>query len=99
MNRSPAATLSKIDIVGKGFGFWNTIPTRRRTETTSTLDACRSTSSSSTLPSERAPGISSCMRLTHRTMVDLPQPDGPMIAVTLPGSKLRLRSRTAWRAP
>ena len=24
------------------------------------------------------------MRLTHRSSVDLPQPDGPMIAVTLP---------------
>ena len=23
---SPAATLSKIDIVGKGVGFWNTMP-------------------------------------------------------------------------
>jgi hypothetical protein len=35
VSRSPAATLSKIDIVGNGFGFWNTIPTDRRTDTTS----------------------------------------------------------------
>ena len=27
----PAATLSKIDIVGNGLGFWKTIPTARRT--------------------------------------------------------------------
>ena len=33
-------------------------------------------------PSARAPGISSCMRLMQRTSVDLPQPDGPIIAVT-----------------
>ena len=37
----------------------------------------RRASSSSTLPSARAPGISSCMRLMQRTTVDLPQPDGP----------------------
>ena len=36
VSRSPAATLSKIDIVGNGFGFWNTIPISRRTEVTST---------------------------------------------------------------
>ncbi len=86
-------------MVGNGFGFWNTIPTRRRTATTSTFDACRSMSSSSTRPSERAPGISSCIRLTQRTMVDFPHPDGPMIAVTRPGSKLRLTSLTAWLEP
>ena len=46
-------------------------------------------SSSSTSPSARAPGISSCMRLMQRTSVDLPQPDGPMIAVTLLARKSR----------
>ena len=39
VNRRPAATLSWIDMVGNGFGFWNTIPTSRRTATTSTLEA------------------------------------------------------------
>ena len=39
VSRSPAATLSKIDIVGNGFGFWNTIPIARRTATTSTPGA------------------------------------------------------------
>jgi ABC-type dipeptide/oligopeptide/nickel transport system ATPase component len=33
LSRRPAATLSKTDIVGKGFGFWKTMPTRRRTST------------------------------------------------------------------
>ena len=36
VSRSPAATLSKIDIVGNGLGFWKTIPIIRRTEVTST---------------------------------------------------------------
>ncbi len=34
----PAATFSKIDIVGNGFGRWNTMPTVRRTFTGSTLE-------------------------------------------------------------
>ena len=37
VSRSPAATLSKIDIVGNGFGFWKTIPINRRTAVTSTF--------------------------------------------------------------
>jgi len=32
--RSPYAMLSKTDF-GNGFDFWNTMPTRRRSETTS----------------------------------------------------------------
>src|SRR4029079_1052946 len=36
----------------------------------------------STSPSTRASGTVSCIRLRHRSNVDLPQPDGPMIAVT-----------------
>ena len=31
--------------------------------------------------------------------VDLPQPDGPMIAVTVRSGKVRLMSSTAWWAP
>src|SRR5678815_4859826 len=37
---------------------------------------------SSTSPSTVAPGTVSCMRLRQRSMVDLPQPDGPITAVT-----------------
>ena len=96
---SPAATLSKIDIVGNGFGFWNTIPIARRTATTSTSVPRTSSPSSRILPSARAPGISSCMRLMHRTTVDLPEPDGPIIAVTWLGAKSRVTSLTACAAP
>ena len=34
------------------------------------------------LPSTRAPGMTSCIRLSERMKVDLPQPEGPMRAVT-----------------
>ena len=44
---------------------------------------CRSPSSS-TSPASCAPGTSSCMRLRIRRNVDLPQPDGPISAVTAP---------------
>src|SRR6266545_3338964 len=37
---------------------------------------------SKTLPCTHAPGTTSCMRLRQRTSVLLPQPEGPMIAVT-----------------
>jgi hypothetical protein len=36
LSRIPAATFSNTDIVGNGFGFWNTMPTVLRTDTTST---------------------------------------------------------------
>ena len=36
-SRGPNAMLSKIDF-GNGFGFWNTMPMRRRTSTGSTFD-------------------------------------------------------------
>src|SRR3569832_1347971 len=39
-----------------------------------------------TSPSPRAPGTVSCMRLRQRSSVDLPHPDGPMIAVTSPAA-------------
>ncbi len=99
MKRRPAATLSYTDMVGNGLGFWKTMPTTRRTATTSTPGACRLTSSSRTRPSKRAPGISSCMRLMQRTIVDLPQPEGPMIAVTSPAWKVMLTPLTAWWSP
>src|SRR5690554_4037778 len=41
-----------------------------------------SVSSSSTWPSAKALGTSSCIRFRQRMKIDLPQPDGPMIAVT-----------------
>src|SRR5882672_10881009 len=52
-----------------------------------------------TLPSARAPGISSWRRLRQRTSVDLPQPDGPMSAVTWLGSTESEMSSMASRLP
>ena len=88
-----------MDIVGNGLAFWKTMPIARRTATTSTRSSYTSVSSTITLPVARAPGISSCMRLMQRTSVDLPQPDGPISAVTLFGSKLRDSSFTACWSP
>jgi hypothetical protein len=39
------------------------------------------------------------MRLMHRTIVDLPQPDGPMIAVTSFGSNASETPLTACCSP
>ncbi len=47
----------------------------------------------------RAPGVTSCMRLIERSTVDLPQPEGPMNAVTLFGSMVRMTLSTAWKSP
>src|SRR5258706_15800043 len=58
-----------------------------------------SCSCSSTLPSTRARGTVSCMRLRQRSRVDLPQPDGPMIAVTSFGGMSSVTSRTACVSP
>src|SRR5437868_572942 len=47
----------------------------------------------------RAPGITSCIRLMERKKVDFPQPDGPMMAVTMLGAMLMVTSRMARRLP
>src|SRR3569833_4383411 len=52
-----------------------------------------------TSPSTRAPDTVSCMRLRHRKSVYLPHPDGPMIAVTCPGSTANDTSLTMRAAP
>ena len=96
-SRSPAATLSKIDMVGNGFGRWKTMPTVRRTVTGSTPEPYRFSSSSITLPSTRPPGVTSCIRFRVRRSVDLPQPDGPMNAVTERGSTvIEMSSIAMW---
>ncbi len=58
-----------------------------------------SSPSSRTVPSARAPRMTSCMRLSERSTVDLPQPDEPMNAVTLLRSTVMLTSFTAWNPP
>src|SRR6266702_189858 len=54
-----------------------------------------STSSSSTLPVTQPPSDSSCMRFRQRRNVLLPQPEGPMMAVTVWAGKRIETSRTA----
>src|SRR2546427_205434 len=52
-----------------------------------------------TLPSTLALGIVSCMRFRQRINVDLPQPDGPMIAETACSSKSNVMSSIAFFGP
>ena len=46
-----------------------------------------------------APGVSSCIRLSERRKVVLPQPEEPISAVTLFGWIVRVTFSTAWKAP
>jgi hypothetical protein len=56
-------------------------------------------SSTVSLPSTWAFGSTSCIRLIERRKVDLPQPDGPMRAVTVFGSTVRLMFSMALNEP
>src|SRR5688572_22355094 len=58
-----------------------------------------SCSSSVTVPSTRAVGTVSCIRFRHRKSVDLPHPDGPMIAVTSRSRNAMDTSRTTFEVP
>src|SRR5579864_3836499 len=55
--------------------------------------------SRSTRPETRPVGTVSCMRLRQRRKVDLPQPEGPMIATTLPSGTASEIPCTAWIEP
>src|SRR5439155_22452763 len=55
--------------------------------------------STSTVPFTRASGTSSCMRLRQRTKVDLPHPEGPIMAVMLNGAIERFTSWSACLRP
>ena len=68
-------------VFGNGFGFWKTMPIRRRTSTADTAGSYRSTPWNRIVPSTRADSMRSFMRLKQRSSVVLPQPDGPMKAV------------------
>src|SRR6266699_6281831 len=57
------------------------------------------TSSSNTSPWTLALGVSSCMRFKQRSKVLLPQPEGPMIAVTVFAGNRSDTSRTARCCP
>jgi hypothetical protein len=73
--------LSKIDI-GNGLGCWKTIATRERSVVSTR--SWMSSPSSSTSPERDALAVSSVRRLSVRSSVVLPQPDGPISASTSP---------------
>ena len=77
--RGPKATLS-YTLMGKGLGFWNTIPTRLRRSEVSMLPYM-SSPSSSTRPDILQPSTKSFMRFNDLRSVLLPQPEGPIKAV------------------
>ncbi|OPY17313.1 MAG: hypothetical protein A4E23_01558 [Methanomethylovorans sp. PtaU1.Bin073] len=78
----PYAILSCIDM-GKGFGFWNTIPTLFRSSTTSTSLEYMSLSSIFMFPSILQFFTKSFILFMHLKNVDFPHPEGPIRAVTL----------------
>ena len=75
------------------------MPICRRTATGSTSSPYSDWPPTITLPSTRAPGITSCIRFRDRSMVDLPQPDGPMKAVTARARMVMLTPSTALKSP
>ena len=72
------ATFSRAVWSGKRLKCWKTMPMRARRMsglTSRALSPARSTS----------PLLGSCRRLTPRSSVDLPEPEGPMMQVVVPG--------------
>jgi hypothetical protein len=67
--------------LGNGFGFWKTMPIRRRTAVGETPLAYSEAPRYWISPSTRAPTTRSFIRFRVRRTVVLPQPDGPMNAV------------------
>jgi hypothetical protein len=86
-------------VLGKGFGFWKTMPTRARSRTGSRSRSFTSSPSSRILPSTRAPGMVSFIRLMQRRKVDFPQPEGPIRAVTARSGTSRSTSNRACLSP
>src|SRR5579884_3803948 len=88
--------LSKMD-VGTGFGTWNTMHKRCRSARGSSVKMF--SPSSKTMPSTRVWRTVSCRRLKTRSSVDLPEPDGPMMAVIWrSGTRRRMSKRTCRRS-
>src|SRR2546430_6360596 len=72
---------------------------RRRSCTGPTASSYRSAPSSSTRRVTQPPSDSSCIRFRHRRKVLLPQPDGPITAVTVWAGKRMETSFTTARRP
>src|SRR5947199_323964 len=75
------------------------MPMRRRRWTGSTPASYTSAPSSSTVPVTQPPSDSSCMRFRQRRKVLLPQPDGPITAVTVCAGNRMDTSFTTARRP
>src|SRR5881398_2415536 len=75
------------------------MPMRRRSWTGSTPASYTSAPSSSTEPVTQPPSDSSCMRFRQRRKVLLPQPEGPITAVTVCAGNRRDTSFTTARRP
>ena len=73
--------MSKIDI-GNGLGCWKTIATRERRLVSGS--SWMSSPSSLMRPARAALGVSSVRRLSVRSSVVLPHPEGPIRASTSP---------------
>src|SRR4029077_9502123 len=86
-------------LLGKGFGAWNTIPTSRRSATGSVPFEKTETPSSRMSPVRRVLRISSFNRFTERRNVLLPQPEGPIRAVTARRGVENVTSTSACVAP
>ena len=73
---------------------WNTMPIFWRCRSIFTALPARSA------PSKKmAPEVGCSSRFRLRSSVDLPEPEGPMIATTSPLRMSRLQSFRAWTAP
>src|SRR2546423_6122781 len=86
-------------MVGNGVGRWNTMAMRRRSWTGSTRASYRPARSSSTDPVTQPPSDSSGIRFRQRRNVLLPQPDGPITAVTVCAGNRMDTSFTTARRP
>src|SRR4051794_411044 len=86
-------------LLGNGFGFWKTMPIRRRRLTGSVSGVVMSSPSNRISPCIRNPGMRSFIRLKQRIKVLLPQPEGPIRAVILLRGISIETSRSASAAP
>src|SRR5574344_292113 len=81
-------------MLGNRLNCWNTMPIRSRILLMSISGEVMS------VPSKKMwPPVGCSSRLRERRKVDLPQPEGPMMAMTSPLVSVRLISRSTWLVP
>src|SRR5678815_5920188 len=93
----PTVRFCSTVMCGNRLNCWNTMPTRRFTA----RRAARVIAFASTLTPQtsRCPCSNGSSRLTVRTSVDLPEPDGPQMTMRSPGDTCKSMSRSAWYWP